>query len=85
METVNTLKNTKKSPNQPRITAIDNKLEPKSRCSKFCIYFLNYYILLYFVKLLIQDENALCSDLFKFFVIQIFNSNDLWAKIKLWN
>ena len=34
---VNTLKNTKKRPNQPRITAIDNKLEPKSRCSKFCI------------------------------------------------
>ena len=34
---VNSLKNTKKSPNQPNITAIDNKLEPKSRCSKFCI------------------------------------------------
>ncbi len=37
IEIVNTLKNTKKSPNQPKITAIDNKLEPKSRCSKFCI------------------------------------------------
>ena len=36
-EIVNTLKNTKNSPNQPKITAIDNKLEPKSRCSKFCI------------------------------------------------
>jgi len=34
---VNTLKNTKKRPNQPNKTAIDNKLEPKSRCSKFCI------------------------------------------------
>jgi len=37
IEIVNTLKNTKKSPNQPKMTAIDNKLEPKSRCSKFCI------------------------------------------------
>ena len=34
---VNTLKDTKNSPNQPKITAIDNKLEPKSRCRKFCI------------------------------------------------
>ena len=39
IEIVNTLKNTKKSPNQPKITAIDNKLEPKSRWSKFCILF----------------------------------------------
>jgi len=37
---VNTLKNTKKRPNQPNMTAIDNMLDPKSRCSKFCIYFL---------------------------------------------
>ena len=37
IEIVNTLKNTKKSPNQPKMTAIDNKLDPKSRCSKFCI------------------------------------------------
>ena len=37
IEIVNTLKNTKKRPNQPNMTAIDNKLEPKSRCSKFCI------------------------------------------------
>ena len=37
IEIVKTLKNTKKSPNQPKITAIDNKLEPRSRCSKFCI------------------------------------------------
>ena len=36
-EIVNTLKNTKNSPSQPKITAIDNKLEPKSRCSKLCI------------------------------------------------
>ena len=34
IEIVNTLKNTKNSPNQPIMTAIDNKLEPKSRCSK---------------------------------------------------
>ena len=34
---VNNLKNTKKSPNQPKITAIDNNHEPKARCSKFCI------------------------------------------------
>ena len=32
-----TLKNTKKRPNQPMMIAIDNKLEPKSRCSKSCI------------------------------------------------
>ena len=37
IEIVNTLKNTKNSPNQPKITVIDNKLEPKSRCSKFFI------------------------------------------------
>ena len=34
IEIVNTLKKTKNNPNQPKITAIDNKLEPKSRCSK---------------------------------------------------
>jgi len=39
IEIVNTLKNTKNRPNQPNMIAIDNKLEPKSRCSKFCIYF----------------------------------------------
>ena len=38
IEIVNTLKKTKNNPNHPNITAIDNKLEPKSRCSKFCIY-----------------------------------------------
>ena len=37
IEIVNTLKNTKNSPSQPKITAIDNKLEPKSRCSKLSI------------------------------------------------
>jgi len=37
IEIVNTLKNTKNRPNQPSMTAIDNMLEPKSRCSKFCI------------------------------------------------
>jgi len=37
IEIVNTLKNTKKSPNQPKIIAIDNKLEPKSSWRKFCI------------------------------------------------
>ncbi len=31
---VNTLKKTRNNPNHPKITAIDNKLEPKSRCSK---------------------------------------------------
>jgi len=39
IEIVNTLKNIKNRPNQPNMTAIDNKLEPKSRCSKFCMYF----------------------------------------------
>ena len=39
IEIVNTLINTKNRPNQPNMTAIDNMLEPKSRCSKFCIYF----------------------------------------------
>ncbi len=37
IEIVDTLKNTKNSPNQPKITASDNKLEPKSRCSIFSI------------------------------------------------
>jgi len=37
IEIVNTLKNTKNRPSHPNMTAIDNKLEPKSRCSKFCI------------------------------------------------
>ena len=37
IEIVNTLKNTNNSPSQPKMTATDNKLEPKSRCSKFCI------------------------------------------------
>ena len=31
IEIVNILRKTKNSPNQPRITAIDNKLEPRSR------------------------------------------------------
>ena len=37
IEIVNTLKNTKKRPSQPNMIAINNKLAPKSRCSKFCI------------------------------------------------
>ena len=37
IEIVNILKNKKNNPNQPRMTEIDNKLEPKSRCSKSCI------------------------------------------------
>ena len=37
IEIVSTLKNTKNRPNQPSMTAIDNMLEPKSRCRKFCI------------------------------------------------
>ena len=37
IEIVNILKNTKNIPNHPKIIAIDNKLEPKSRCSKFCM------------------------------------------------
>ncbi len=39
IEMVKILNNTKKSPNQPKITATESKLEPRSRCSKFCIYF----------------------------------------------
>jgi len=37
IEIVSNLKNTKNRPNQPNMTAIDNMLEPKSRCSKFSI------------------------------------------------
>ena len=37
IEIVNTRKNTKNRPNQPNMIAIDNMLEPKSPCSKFCI------------------------------------------------
>ena len=78
IEIVNTLKNTKKSPNQPKIIAIDNKLEPRSRCSKFCIYFseLNKFNFTY-IKLSIRDENGLDLGLFKIIVTCMFNSNDL--------
>ena len=37
IEIVNILKKTKNNPNQPRIIDIDNKLEPRSRCSKSCM------------------------------------------------
>ncbi len=37
IEIVNILKNTKNNPNHPKIIAIDNKLDPRSRCSKSCI------------------------------------------------
>jgi len=37
IEIVSNLKNTKNKPNQPNMTAIDNMLEPKSRCRKLCI------------------------------------------------
>jgi len=37
IEIVSILKNTKNRPNQPNMTAIDNMLEPKSRCRKFSI------------------------------------------------
>ncbi len=40
IEIVNILKKTKNNPNQPKIMAIDSKLEPRSCCSKFCMYFL---------------------------------------------
>ena len=33
------LKKTKNKPIDPKITAIDSKLEPRSRCRKFCINF----------------------------------------------
>ena len=47
IEIVINLKNTKKIPSQPKIIAIDNKLEPRSRWSKFCMYFkLIVFILL---------------------------------------
>ena len=36
---VDILKKTKNNPNHPKITAIDNKLEPKSPRSKYCMYF----------------------------------------------
>ena len=39
IEIVNILKNTKNNPNHPKIMAIDSKLEPRSRCSKFCMNF----------------------------------------------
>ena len=37
IEIVNILKNTINKPNHPKIIANDNKLVPKSSCSKFCI------------------------------------------------
>ena len=71
IEIVNTLKNTKKRPNQPNMTAIDNMLEPKSRCRKFCILFSKIYkfystLFNYLLKMLI-------------FKIQIFLNSFLFA------
>ena len=37
IEIVNNLKKTKNKPNHPKITAMDSKLEPKSRSIKLCI------------------------------------------------
>ena len=37
IEIVNILRKTKNNPNQPRIIATESKLEPKSRCNKFCM------------------------------------------------
>jgi len=42
IEIVNILKKTKNNPNQPKITAIDSILDPKSRCSRFCMYLWIY-------------------------------------------
>ena len=39
IEIVNNLKKTKNNPNHPKITAIDNKFEPKSPSSKYCMNF----------------------------------------------
>ncbi len=39
IESVDTLKKTKNNPNHPKITAIDNKFEPKSPSSKYCMNF----------------------------------------------
>ena len=38
IEIVNIRKKTKNNPNHPKITAIESKFEPKSLCSKFCIF-----------------------------------------------
>ena len=38
IEIVIILKNTKNKPNHPKIIAIESKPEPRSPCSKFCIF-----------------------------------------------
>ena len=78
IEIVKTLKNTKKSPNQPKITAIDNKLEPKSPWSKFCILLskLDRFnsTLLKYLSIMANGQNL---ELFKSILTSIFNRNDL--------
>ena len=56
IEIVNTLKNTKNRPNQPNMIAIDNKLEPKSRCNKFCIPNELYMLIKKFMQNFLQRD-----------------------------
>ena len=75
-EIVNILKKTKNSPNQPKITAIDNKLEPRSRCSKFCMYFFINRCNSTWKSYLFKNKKAKVT-LFKIYVVRIFNLNNL--------
>ena len=57
------LKKIKNNPNQPTKTAIESKLEPRSRCNKLCIFlFKRYYLTL--IIYLIDKKKCQTSDFF---------------------
>ena len=60
------LKKTKNKPNDPRIIDIDNNVEPKSRCSKFC---MNFYISKCYFTLITYLFNEVNFCLFNVFKI----------------
>ena len=57
IEIVNILKKTKNNPSHPKITAIDNKEEPRSRCSKLFMNFqINRFYCILITHLLINEK-----------------------------
>ena len=76
IEIVSTLKNTKNRPNQPNMTAIDNMLEPKSRCSKSCILFskldrFNSTLLNYLINMKMAHVQVYLKSLIFVYLIKI--------------
>ena len=67
-EIVKILKNTKNNPNHPKITAIDRRLDPRSRCSKFCIDFELYKIHFRLITYLFNKKKIKCQFLLESFL-----------------